>query len=338
LEELHVSTHGNGGKLLIPPYGDQVLYYDGDTIEIYAIPSGEREAEKNFGNCCQEMMYSPGGTRIAHGGMLWNTVNSTFQTMAENEKVIRFSQNGNYVYSIREEWWWVERRTVDLELHHQVNLDLTPDPSLGGLDDYSTYNWVVGDYWRPFPDGTMLIGGWYGIPYLTWNTENGEVVSIEQGDIDYRSLAFSPNGQYLIDIIDAGYLQINERQTNGVYERLTWIEAWGDDIDFIGNKNLLITDEIIRVYSLPSLELVKMISLDDRVRVTAVSPDGRLVAASLGDKVVLVDFETGDVIHTLDVSSWGVYSLAFSSDGRYLATASCGGVIRLWGVPLSQGE
>lgn len=278
------------------------------------------------------MMFSPGGTKIAQGGILWNVENGKFQTMPENEKVIGFSENGSYVYTIRKEWWWVERRTADLELHHQVNLDRTPDPSLGGLDDYFTYNWIVGEYWKAYPDGAFVIGGWYGTPYLVWSTENGDRVAIGQGGSDYHRFEFSPDGQYLINIDSGEVTYLRERQSDGNYTLLTRREAWGQDIDFIGNQNLLLTDNFIWVYSLPSMELIKEIGFNDSVRNCAVSPDGRVVAASLGDKVVLVDFETGDVLRRLDVSSWGAYSLAFSPDGRYLATASSSGVIQLWGV------
>jgi len=67
----------------------------------------------------------------------------------------------------------------------------------------------------------------------------------------------------------------------------------------------------------------------------ALSPDGRTLALSLSDKltVELWDVATGKTRAILTGFSDFVGSLAFSPDGRTLATGSVDHTISLWDVP-----
>ena len=65
----------------------------------------------------------------------------------------------------------------------------------------------------------------------------------------------------------------------------------------------------------------------------AVSPDGRMVAAGLYDhRIVLIDAKTGKVVRQLRRHQNLVLALAFSSDGKRLASASTDGTARVWDV------
>src|SRR5207249_4069040 len=69
------------------------------------------------------------------------------------------------------------------------------------------------------------------------------------------------------------------------------------------------------------------------VNAVALSPDGSLVVG--GTTIHLVDLERGEVVRTLPNAHQGdrVDAVAFSGDGRVLATTSDGGGLKLWNWP-----
>ena len=60
------------------------------------------------------------------------------------------------------------------------------------------------------------------------------------------------------------------------------------------------------------------------------SPDGKTVAYSPASVVTIRRIETGEVLHRLQGHAGDVHALAFSRDGRLLATGSEDRTIRLW--------
>jgi WD40 repeat protein len=76
----------------------------------------------------------------------------------------------------------------------------------------------------------------------------------------------------------------------------------------------------------------------------AYAPDGRCLATGHEDGVVrLRDPETGKPLHELKGHRYSVRSLAFTSEGRELASGSCDATILLWDMakvmpPKADGE
>jgi len=150
------------------------------------------------------------------------------------------------------------------------------------------------------PDGRWLASAGNDKKLMLWDAAKG--VSVRQWTAHgfrITSLAFSPDGRQVLSASD-------ERRGN---LRL-WDTASGRLVHSFDGQNF-------------------------GLEAAAFSPDGKLVAACGGPRgnVTLWDAKTGRAVRTLSADA---YALAFSPDGRTLATAGAGRAISLWEVSSGQ--
>ena len=148
------------------------------------------------------------------------------------------------------------------------------------------------------PDGKVVAGGaWSGVKL--WNIETGEDLSIleESTKIRSGSIAFSPDGTTLVS---AG-------------------------VDRFGGTSGAVTIWDIET----GKDLATLHGHTERIPAVAFSPDGTTIASGLRDGTVkLWNIKTGENIHTY---RGGGYAVAFSRDGKTLASAGWHG-IKLWKI------
>ncbi len=189
------------------------------------------------------------------------------------------------------------------------------------------------------PDGkTLAAAGTVGddangVAYL-YNTTTLKVRAPLRSDDPMQCVAFSPDGKVLV--------------TGGVEQHARlWYVATGKGLgtlkhpDFVeslaysADGHTLATggfDGTVRLWDCATWKQSSVWTNPDRhaVKGVAFSPDGKTLAAASEKIVVLWDVATGKPRHTLRGHREDIWSIAFSLDGKLLASGGADETVRLW--------
>jgi WD40 repeat protein len=204
------------------------------------------------------------------------------------------------------------------------------------------------------PDGQTLAAGDGTGRVRLWDLTSGQQVRLLEGPAppagvgNYArgvgSLAFSPDGLLLA----AGFGLLTVHGANHPQAVRVWEVAAAKELQTLAGHNnaifglafsadgkLLATasdDGTARLWRVGTWEEVRRFSYTTRLESVALSPDGRLLAAgAINGSIRVWETATGQDRHTLRGHAAGVYGLAFSADGKTLASAGDRSV-RLWDV------
>lgn len=189
------------------------------------------------------------------------------------------------------------------------------------------------------PDGKIIaLGSQNGVISL-WDLENGKELRTLNGHTEsITSLAFSPDGKLLASGSEDDTIHLWEVESGKDLRVFTERARDIKSVEFSPDGRLLLShseDRTAQLWNAQSGELIMDFLPRFLANANAIfSPDGKILAiwGSLQRVVVLWSVETREKLLTIDAHDSYVYSVAFSPDGKTLASGSFYGDIKLWNI------
>jgi WD40 repeat protein len=202
------------------------------------------------------------------------------------------------------------------------------------------------------PDGLTLASSSWDTSVMIWDVHSGNALQKLSGHADkVNAVAFSPDGRFLASASDDGTVRLWDPQTGKLIRPLPEVNASVESVAFSPDGKLLASGAIRNFHSRAShyggvriwnLETMTAESALERyrgnIRMLAFKPDGRVLAGAewpsniRGNSFVTFwDVRNLVVLNRFDVDRFGdLYAIAYSHDGRWLASGSRSGRIHLW--------
>jgi WD40 repeat protein len=308
------------------------------TVKVWDSANGQEfRTFRGHNNWVEALAFSPDGTRLASGGWdqtvkVWDVAGGrelrTFRGHNNWVEALAFSPDGTRLASGGNDRtvkvWDVtgdqEFRTLQGKLDVVTRFAFSPDGKTLAAGSYTSVTvWGVagGRVVRTLPggancvafspDGTLLAtGGSHDRTIKLWDAASGQELRTFQGpiravrsDVQPNTLAFSPDGTLLASGSHNGAVKL-------------WDVAGGKELRVLGEE--------------------KPLGAGNMVWSVAFSPDGRRLASNDGPAVRLWDVAGGKELCTFRGHTEQVVGLAFSPDGKCLASCGNDRTVKVWDV------
>jgi WD40 repeat protein len=203
------------------------------------------------------------------------------------------------------------------------------------------------------PDGLTVASASWDTTVILWDVHSGNLLQKFSGHTDrVNSVAFSPDGHLLASASDDGSVRLWDPQTGKLVRSLPEVSARVNSVAFSPDGKLLARGaslyhhhDGIRVWDLGVMTSESVFEkYRGYIRMLAFRPDGKVLATGewpshigFNSFVTFWDVKNQVVLGRLDVDRFGgLYAIAYSKDGRWLASGSLSGRIHLWSDRLTE--
>jgi len=180
-------------------------------------------------------------------------------------------------------------------------------------------------------DGTRMAAGSGDGTILVWDPSSGrELARIQSAS---QLVRFSPDGETLVSGGPKAIETWNAKTGARIARQEVPEREWSlEDLSADGSKAVFRRGgKKIHVWDVKAgREGVKLPGTTDERPSLALSPDGATLAVGDDGKVSLVDLSSGALLRASEKLEWGVDSLAFSPDGKFLAGGCIVPAIAVW--------
>jgi WD40 repeat protein len=291
----------------------------------------------------QSISFSPDGKHLASGShdktiKIWNMESKSLLTTINTEHAgavlsVKYSPDGNYLASGSAD------KTIKIWSATDYSSELRN--LIGHTGQINAIDFT--------PNNTILASGSNDRTIKFWDVTTGTERNISADHLLFvRSVNFSPDGTRLVTGGAEGSIKIWDMiNTSNILNPQTinahLIEAasvaYSPDGTMIASGSY---DQTIKIWNVPEVEKILTLNTDINGKALAFSPDSSLLAS--GDSSIIRLWNVTEKIPISVLNLTGhqgiVLTIAFSSDGKYLASGEGGTgsdfIIRLWDV--SSGE
>ncbi|QDV26786.1 serine/threonine-protein kinase [Aureliella helgolandensis] len=316
-----VGTNQNAIRLCNAQTGEQIETFTGHEDDIQAVtfhPSGRLLASSDMAGVIRTWPLSSAVALVEHDSSPTDQWPPYFQAHSARAWSIDFSPDGTRLVSASK-----DGNVCSWGGREQVRQNLV------GAADASSVAFVS-------HGSELLIAGEKNIQI--WNRKSDELRSFGQDFAKGEGafgVAISPDGDTYVTGHDAGVICFWSRETGELLRRLIGHEDDVDHISFSPDGLLLATgswDGTAKLWNFATGEQVAVFEMPPHCDDVAVSPNGGLLACSALDEAMLFDVTSGKRLHRLRGHKNSANCLAFSPDGKLLATGSADRTIRIWSV------